>query len=164
MRQLVYISTIELTLFNIQFSFNNYRYNLIKLEIRMKFHIIALCALSLLLFSCTLKKEEMVETPAQLKKVPFTPQSDSSITIDQMRKWLSCNKRLDSLSFTFLDLFKTDDSELRLQYQQNFIAAQDMICVQQGLTGGYEEYVWILRNSGNRKNKKVLESLNLTPY
>ncbi len=130
----------------------------------MKFHIIALCALSLLLFSCTLKKEEMVETPAQLKKVPFTPQSDSSITIDQMRKWLSCNKRLDSLSFTFLDLFKTDDSELRLQYQQNFIAAQDMICVQQGLTGGYEEYVWILRNSGNRKNKKVLESLNLTPY
>jgi len=130
----------------------------------MKFHIIALCALSLLLFSCTLKKEEKVEIPVQLKKVPFTPKADSSITIDQMRKWLSCNKRLDSLSFTFLDLFKTDDSELRLQYQQNFIAAQDTICVQQGLTGGHEEYVWILRNSSNRKNKKVLESLNLTPY
>ena len=130
----------------------------------MKFHKITLYTLFLLLFSCTLSKEEKVETPAQLKKVPFTPQSDSSITIDQMRKWLSCNKRLDSLGYAFLDLFKTDDSELRLQYQQNFIASQDTICVQQGLTGGYEEYVWILRNSGNKRNKKVLESLNLITY
>jgi len=97
-------------------------------------------------------------------KTPFVPRTDSVITVEQMRKWLSCNRRLDSLSYIYLDSFKTEDSELRLRYQQNFIAAQDTICVQQGLTGGYKEYVWILRNSGNKKNKKVLESLNLTTY
>lgn len=130
----------------------------------MKPLFLYICLLSLLFSGCMTKKEETIETPSVLKRTPFFPSPDSTITVEQMRKWLTCNPRLDSLSYIYIDSFKTEDAELRLGYQRNFISQQDIICVQQGLTGGYEEYTWILRNSGNRKNKPILKSLNLTTF
>jgi hypothetical protein len=81
-----------------------------------------------------------------------------------MERWLSCNPRLDSLSYLYIDSFKTEDAGSRLRYQQQFISSQDTICVQQGLTGGYEEYVWILKHSGNENNRAVREALKLKSY
>lgn len=127
--------------------------------------LLLFCIVSLILTTCNkIKEENTTEVPVTFQKVPFTPPYDSSITIAQMKKWLSCNPRLDSLSYTYLDSFKTEDAESRLRYQQNFINTQDVICVQQGLTGGYDEYVWILKNLGNRKNKPVLDALKLKTF
>ncbi len=130
----------------------------------MKFFFLYICILSFLFSGCMTKKEEIVETPSALRKTPFSPSPDSTITVEQMRIWLSCNPRLDSLSYLYIDSFSTEDAERRLGYQRNFISLQDTICFQQGLTGGYEEYIWILRNCGNRKNKHILKSLSLTTF
>ncbi len=130
----------------------------------MKSIIWGVCILSLLLPTCNIKKEKSVETNNEIKKTPFSSPQDSSITVAQMQKWLSCNRRLDSLSYLYLDSFSTKNAESRLLYQQNFIKSQDTICVQQGLSGGYEEYIWVLKNSGNRKNRPVLDSLNLETF
>ena len=76
-----------------------------------------------------------------------------------MRKWVCCNSRLDSLSEIYLDSLRTENPEKRISYQSNFTKIQDTICVQQGLLGGYNEYVWILMNSGSKKNKALFDSL-----
>ncbi len=122
------------------------------------------CLLVLLFSGCMTQKEETLETQTTDKQTPFSRSSESTITVVQMNKWLSCNPRLDSLSFLYIDSFKTEDAQRRLDYQRNFISQQDKICLQQGLTGGYEEYIWILKNSGNRKNKAILKSMNLTTF
>lgn len=113
---------------------------------------------------CKTNKSEKSNTTVEYKKIPFSPPLDSSITIEQLQKWLGCNPRLDSLSYLYLDSFKTDDVKCHLRCQQDFINAQDTICVQQGLQGGYDEYVWILKNSGNKKNRPILDSLKLKTF
>ena len=120
--------------------------------------------LSFFLMLCDMNKQKETVKYAPSGNTPYAKAADSSITVAQMQKWLQCNPRLDSLSYLYLDSFKTEDKELRMHYQQKFIEAQNKICVQQGLIGGYNEYVWILRNSGKRQNKKVLDSLNLATY
>ena len=104
------------------------------------------------------------ETANDLKKksIPFDP--NSNLTVDQMKKWLSCNPRLDSLSYRYIDSLKTENSDIRRIYQENFIKMQDNICIEQGLSGGYKEYVWILKNSGTMKNRKVLDTLGLKKF
>ncbi len=130
----------------------------------MKYLFFALCIISLILPECNSNKKEKENKTVVLKKIPFKPPADSSIRVADMQKWLKCNPMLDSLSYLYLDSFKTDDAESRIRYQKNFAKAQDTICVKQGLFGGYEEYVWILKNSGNRRNKAVLDSLNLKTF
>lgn len=109
--------------------------------------------------ACNKKAEEIEKEPVTPEKIPFTPPQDSCVTREQMRKWFCCNLRLDSLSETYLDSFRTDHPEKRFCYQENFTNFQDHICIQEGLHGGYEEYVWILKNSGNKKNKLLFDSL-----
>jgi hypothetical protein len=107
--------------------------------------------------NATLKTAEKV-------KVPFAPPPYNLITTSQMKTWLSCNPRLDSLSYVYKDSFQVKDSEALLRYQISFLKAQDHICLQQGLSGGYEEYSWVSRNCGNTKNKPVMDSLGIKNF
>ena len=98
------------------------------------------------------------------KPVPFTPPGDSAISADQMMAWSTCNPLLDSLTFMYADSFKTEDPAGLLRYQEDFINAQDRICVRAGLPGGYQEYKWILQHMGLPKNRSILESANAKTF
>jgi hypothetical protein len=109
--------------------------------------------------ACNKKADKNDEEAIEIKKTPFIPPLDSSITTEQMRKWICCNSRLDSLSEVYLDSLRTENPERRISSQSNFTRSQDTICIREGLPGGYDEYVWILKNSGNKKNKALFDSL-----
>jgi hypothetical protein len=118
------------------------------------------------IFGCGPKKDKASDQlPAnpvvmkqEIQKVEFIPPADSSITESQMKYWLICNPLLDSIAFMYADSFKTADPQKRMQFQNDFIAGQDKICVLSGLTGGYKEYKWIMENMGNPKNKTIAEA------
>ena len=139
-------------------------------ELKMKKCLFLICCLFLIIVDCSKKPDTAPVPPmptpktAEPKKIPFNPGPDSLITVSQMKVWLSCNPRLDSLSYLYKDSFQVKDAEARLHYQINFIKAQDIICLQQGLLGGYEQYSWIHKNCGNPKNKPVLDSLELKSF
>jgi hypothetical protein len=123
------------------------------------------CATALVICGC--HKKETVSNPEpqiELKKTEFVPPADSTLTIDRMKKWLQCNPYLDSLSILYKDSFATTDAAKQTKIQEDFIKAQDKICVRIGLSGGYAEYLWILKSAGNPKNAKALDSLKLTAY
>ncbi|MBN1760435.1 MAG: hypothetical protein JW863_19055 [Chitinispirillaceae bacterium] len=104
------------------------------------------------------------EKTEQQKPVPFTPPADSAISVDQMMAWSTCNPLLDSLTFRYADSFKTEDPAALLRYQEDFITAQDRICVRAGLPGGYHEYKWVLQNMGLDKNRAILESAHAQSF
>ncbi len=91
-------------------------------------------------------------------QAPFIPPADTSISMRQLTAWNACNALLDSLTYRYADSFKTEDASMRMRYQDDFIAAQNKICVRAGLPGGYKEYKWIIQNMGNLKNKTLLDS------
>ena len=101
---------------------------------------------------------------SETKKLNFVPPADSSETIDQIIKMNACNLLLDSLSIFYQDSFKTKDAVLLSRYQEDFSRAQDGLCFRAGLPGGYNEYLWLLKNLGNPKNAKLLDSLKMTVY
>jgi hypothetical protein len=114
---------------------------------------------------CQEKKTVEKQVPqAEPQKVEFVPPSDSLVSIEQMKKWLLCNSYLDSLSIIYKDSFAVSDAARQTRYQEDFLKAQDKICVRVGLTGGYTEYFWILKSIGSPKNKKIVDSLKLTTY
>lgn len=96
--------------------------------------------------------------PATIEEKEFVPPVDSLISDIQMKAWMKCNPLLDSLTFKYADSFKTKDPTLRLRYQEDFSKVQNKLCVLSGLTGGYKEYTWIMKNSGNPKNKLALDA------
>ena len=123
------------------------------------------CAFALVICAC--HKKETVSSPgqqAELKKIEFVPPADSTLTIDRMKKWLQCNPYLDSLSIFYKDSFATTDAARQTKIQEDFIKAQDRICVRVGLPGGYAEYLWILKSASSPKNARALDSLKLTAY
>jgi hypothetical protein len=133
-----------------------------------KFPVLFLVLCAVLVCRC---KEKTVETPqarpvAQKEPkpvsipVPFVPPADSIISAEQMKSWSGCNPLLDSLTYRYADSFKTEDPAAFLRYQDDFITAQNKICVRAGLPGGYDEYKWILQNMGIAKNRTVLQSVH----
>jgi hypothetical protein len=123
----------------------------------------AVAALILALPACRREQPALQpEEPAQVTAAkPFSPPADSLIAIEQMQRWIACNPLLDSLSFLYQDSFSVDDPSVRLKHQENFVSAQSRLCIRRGLKGGYDEYLWILRNAGHSRNKRVLDSLGL---
>jgi len=123
------------------------------------------------LFSC---KEKPVDHAAAqnssddkkeiIVPVEFIPPSDSSINAKQLSSWNKCNQLLDSLTFRYADSFKVEDPVSILRYQEDFISAQDKICVKAGLAGGYREYKWVLQHMGFEKNRSLLESVNAESF
>jgi hypothetical protein len=132
----------------------------------IKSALFALTIVSFIVISGCQKKEipPKIQPKAEPQKTAFIPPSDSSITIDRMKKWVQCNPYLDSLSILYKDSFAINDISKQPAYQENFLKAQDKICVRVGITGGYAEYLWILKNIGNPKNKPIVDSLKLTTY
>lgn len=133
----------------------------------MKYSSPAAVALVAVLIFCGCQKKGPVSRPApqtEYKKAEFVAPADSAVTIDQMKKWLQCNPYLDSLSVLYEDSFATEDAARQTRIQEDFVKAQDMICVRMGLTGGYAEYLWALQSASNPKNTRILDSLKLTAY
>jgi hypothetical protein len=132
--------------------------------------IIGIALVSCFSIGCHQKKPQALSAPAarqpsvELKKKEFVAPADSSMTIDQIKKMNMCNILLDSLSIFFQDSFKTKDAALLTRFQDDFSRAQDKICLRAGLAGGYVEYLWILKNLGNPRNAKLLDSLKMTVY
>jgi hypothetical protein len=120
---------------------------------------------ALILCGCQ-KKAAVAEPAAQAEptKIQFVPPADSLLTIDQMRKWLQCNPYLDSLSILYKDSFSGADAARQTRIQEDFVKAQDRICVRVGLAGGYAEYLWTLRSASNPRNARILDSLKLTAF
>jgi hypothetical protein len=126
-----------------------------------------ICTLVIVCIFCECQKKHMVpqtSSPSEIKKIEFVPPADSSVTIDQIKKMNLCNFLLDSLSIFYEDSFKIKDAVLLTRYQEDFSRAQDKICLRTGLAGGYTEYLWLLKNLGNPRNAKILDSLKLTVY
>lgn len=113
--------------------------------------------LVLILSACN-RKDEKSDPSVTIQKIPFTPPKDTSISKEQFQKWLHCTVLLDSLSYKYSDSFKTEDPKKQLEYQERFIRAQDTLCIEQGLLGGYYEYLWVHRHLGLKKNSYLLDS------
>lgn len=127
--------------------------------------IVLLAMMLAVLSACQKKKTVEKQVPqVEPQKVEFVPPADSLVSIEQMKKWLLCNSYLDSLSIIYKDSFAVNDAARQTRYQEDFLKAQDKICVRVGLTGGYTEYFWILKSIGSPKNKNVVDSLKLTTY
>jgi hypothetical protein len=90
--------------------------------------------------------------------IPYAPPPDSVITSDQMNAWFDCNPKLDSLSMIFsasmADRKAPDDSAVK-----RFSLAQDTICAQCGLRGGYAQYSWIVYHLGSSLNRSCYDSV-----
>ncbi len=144
----------------------------------MYYPFLALCCISVLLLNgCKEKPSDSSAAPSDKttgsnssvatetqKPLPFVPPADSAISIDQMMAWSTCNPLLDSLTFRYADSFKTEDPAALLRYQEDFITAQDRICLRAGLAGGYQEYKWVLQNMGIDKNRTILESAHAQTF
>lgn len=138
-------------------------------------HFSTFCCLIAAVMICGCK-EKPVSAPAQTPAgtaakqpsaavpVPFVPPADSTISASQMIAWSTCNPLLDSLTFRYADSFRTTDPAAMIRYQEDFITAQDRICVKTGLAGGYKEYKWILQNMGLEKNRDILQSANAQTF
>jgi hypothetical protein len=114
---------------------------------------------------CQKKKPPQAQAVAvETKKIEFVPPADSSMTIEQIKKMNPCNVLLDSLSTFYQDSFKTRNAALLTRFQEDFSRAQDKLCLRSGLAGGYVEYLWVLKNLGNPRNAKLLDSLHLKVY
>ncbi|HUI90667.1 MAG TPA: hypothetical protein VLX68_00330 [Chitinivibrionales bacterium] len=131
---------------------------------RKKVFIVLLALVAGLSFCQTKKTVEKPTPQPELRKVEFVPPADSVVTMEQMKKWLVCNSYLDSLSVIYKDSFSVNDAARQARYQEDFLKAQDKICVRAGLTGGYAEYCWILKSIGSPANRKIVDSLKLTTY
>jgi hypothetical protein len=133
-----------------------------------RFFIISILSALCFFPGCRQKKKEpaqiSVPIPVELKKIDFVAPPDSSMSIDQIVRMNVCNSLLDSLSILYQDSFKTKDAVLLTRFQDDFSKAQDKICLRAGLAGGYIEYLWILKNLGNPRNAKLLDSLRMTVY
>lgn len=111
-----------------------------------------------------LPEKKTSEKTVTVKPEPFVAPEDSCISEKQLIAWQACNPLLDSLTFRYTDSFKTDDPAALLRYQEDFITAQDKICVRAGLPGGYREYTWILQFMGIEKNREVLKAANAQSF
>ncbi len=132
-----------------------------------------LCLFTIIAIICHCKEKPAEHAPVQPAPQshqkpsgsnPFVPPADSSISTDQMKAWSACNQLLDSLTFRYADSFKTENPAILMRYQEDFIAAQNKICIRAGLPGGYQEYRWILQNMGVDKNREVLQSANAQTF
>jgi hypothetical protein len=112
------------------------------------------------------KKEKPARAAAalEIKPTEFVPTADSSLTIEQIKNMNSCNGLLDSLSYFYQDSFKSKDAALLTRFQEDFSRAQDKLCIRSGMPGGYREYLWVVKNLGNPRNAKFLDSLHLKVY
>lgn len=130
-----------------------------------RFFIVSMLAITCCLHGCRGKnKAPQAQVPFEIKKIEFVAPADSSMTIDQIKKMNLCNMLLDSLSIFYQDSFKSKDAALLTRFQEDFSQAQDKICLRAGLAGGYTEYLWVLKNLGNPRNAKLLDSLHLKVY
>ena len=133
--------------------------------------LLSVVLVTTLIFGCKEKPAQNEPTTGQKvtkpevpQPQPFVPPIDSAISTAQMMAWRTCNPLLDSLTFRYADSFKTQDPAALLRFQEDFLAAQDKICVRAGLTGGYVEYKWILQNIGIARNRSILESAHAQTF
>jgi hypothetical protein len=128
-------------------------------------YVIAFALALCVVFGCRGKNKVMETPPVQeTKKINFVPPADSMLTLGQIKKMKDCDGLLDSLSIFYRDSFKTKDAVLLSRFQDDFTKAQDKICLRGGLAGGFTEYLWIVKNLGNPKNGKLLDSLKMKVY
>jgi hypothetical protein len=124
------------------------------------FSLLCFCQQKTPVKSISAKPQVQQQSPV-VKEIEFVPPADSLITASQIQTWKRCNPLLDSIAFRYADSFKTSDPTQRLRYQEDFSRAQNKLCVLAGLPGGYKEYTWILKNSGNDRNKSVLDAAGI---
>lgn len=131
-----------------------------------KIYVATLAAGLLLAFASGCRNKNDTEQMAgqSPQKKEFVAPADSAISLEQIRNWKNCNPLLDSLTYMYEDSFKVDDDGVRLRYQNDFVKAQDAICVRMGLSGGYDEYLFIRKVMGLPRNRALLDSVGMALY
>jgi hypothetical protein len=99
--------------------------------------------------------------PANDRPAAFVPPPDSAISRQQMTAWFACNRALDSQSEFFSKSLLPGNAVPTDSARTSFSRAQDRLCAEQGLKGGYSEYRWILEHLGSSKNKAVYDSVRM---
>ncbi len=132
-----------------------------------RFTLIAVSA-ALLMSSCGAKKEQVQTEPTPAPVVeptqtatPFTPNENGQTTLLQVKFWKLANSPLDSIAAAYAEQLSTKDTVAYKTSVEAFTTARESICKNSGISGGYEEYLWISQNIGNPINRPLLDSLNL---
>lgn len=123
-------------------------------------------AVILTISSCNDKKEAQQPTPPPAPKPtttasPFAPNPNGQLTPLQAKFWLAVNPTLDSIAITYSEKLTSKDTAVYNGAATEYNTARESTCKSAGLSGGYEEYLWISKNIGNPVNKPLLDSLKL---
>jgi hypothetical protein len=108
-------------------------------------------------FECRHASEK--KSTAESSSQAFIPPADSVISPARMTAWFNCNHGLDSVSGFFTKSLTAKNAALTDSMLKKFSLAQDRVCIDNGLPGGYKEYQWIMEHFGSKKNKAVYDSL-----
>lgn len=120
----------------------------------------ALLLAVLLLMSCQNKQSGSADE----EPTTFTPTADSSLTERQVTRWLKANSVLDSLAIAYRDSFSVEDPDSRQAYQEQFREAQNQVCLDVGLVGGYREYAWVTEAMANPRNAGLRQAHNISAH
>ncbi len=120
----------------------------------------------LLTTGCGKDKESEEQETGSMKKeaaerIEFKAPENGKITREKLSVWLTCNPKLDSLGRVYAEKFKDNDPSEVKKLEKEFLKAQDRICTSKGLPGGYDEYLWIYRNLGSSKNRKLAKEFDI---
>jgi hypothetical protein len=129
--------------------------------------VLSAALISMFVVSSGCQKEEQIPPAPQLPSSVsqrFAPSADSTIKPAQLAAWVTCSRQLDSLSVLYQDSFATDDATLRLRHQNDFSQSQNTICLSSGLSGGYNEYLWVLSALSNPRNKALRDSFSIASH
>jgi len=127
----------------------------------MKRSIAAVAVALALLSGC--HKQKAAPGPAG-EDGPFAPAPDSALTALQVERWARANNQLDSLTFAYRDSFLVQDPTARAAAQKSFQAAQDALCRQLGMRGGYDEYRYVSASLALPVNKALRDSIGVKVF
>ena len=109
---------------------------------------------------CAKKEEAPTPIPTHTK-VPFTPSNTGNVTALQVKFWQKANVSLNNLAKESATKLSAKDSTEYSQAYREYSAEQNAIRKSSGLSGGYNEYLWISKNISKAVNRSLLDSLKL---
>lgn len=124
------------------------------------FTLILSASLLVAAVGCAKKAPEPVQEVTKTVS-PFTPAASGQVTPVQVKLWLKADTSLDSLNDLSAEAMSQSDSALYRAAFLKFTSDRESVCLASGLSGGYNEYMWISKNMSKAVNRPLLDSLKL---
>jgi hypothetical protein len=116
-------------------------------EVCMKGLWVILVGALLVLSACNSEKEvsKEVKKPGNAGEVApgFVPPADGKISDEQAQKYVQVSGELVRLQERWVQEMQNADETQKLKLSNQFSQAKNELCIQLGLAGGYQEYIWI---------------------